>query len=119
MRAILNTRSETLVVQKNMQFEARVEERLNELMRNCDTVPLMVLMQSAEMHAAGDSCVIAALQRMEAANKGMLREGIISLYFTRAIYVMCVAPDPRCIIEYCTPLRGPCVIMFYYNLFLT
>ena len=90
MRAILNTRSETLVVQKNMQFEARVEERLNELMRNCDTVPLMVLMQSAEMHAAGDSCVIAALQRMEAANKGMLREGIISLYFTRAIYVMIV-----------------------------
>ena len=50
---------------------------LCELMRNCDTVPLMVLMQSAEMHAAGDSCVIAALQRMEAANKGMLREGII------------------------------------------
>ena len=40
-------------------------------------LPLMVLMQSAEMHAAGDSCVIAALQRMEAANKGMLREGII------------------------------------------
>ena len=43
VRAILNTRSETLVVQKNMQFEARVEERLNELMRNCDMVPLMVL----------------------------------------------------------------------------
>ena len=81
VRAILNTRtrtrSETLVVQKNMQFEARVEERLNELMRNCDTVPLMVLMQSAEMHAAGDSCVIAALQRMKVANKVMLRGGII------------------------------------------